>query len=52
MNSWYICEDWMGEPIVSEAEEIFYLAGEELDQLSLPNDRMVVKRLFSEMVQK
>ncbi len=52
MNTWYICEDWRGEPVVSEAEEIFYLAGDQLDELSLPNDRKVVTRLFREMVQK
>ena len=52
MNSWYICEDWMGEPTASEAEEIFYLGSDELDQLSLPNDRKVVTRLFREEFQK
>jgi mutator protein MutT len=46
MNSWFICEDWRGEPVASEAEEIFYLGGEELDKLSLPNDRKVITRLF------
>jgi mutator protein MutT len=48
MNSWYICENWRGEPTASEAEEIFYLGSDELDQLSLPNDRKVVTRLFRE----
>lgn len=52
MNSWYICEDWIGEPTASEAEEIFYLGSDELDQLSLPNDRIVVTRLFREELQK
>ena len=52
MNSWYICEDWIGEPTASEAEEIFYLGSDELDQLSLPNDRKVVTRLFREELQK
>jgi len=52
MNSWFICEDWIGEPTASEAEEIFYLGSDELDQLSLPNDRKVVTRLFREELQK
>ena len=52
MNSWFICEDWSGEPVASEAEEIFYLGGDELTQLSLPNDRKVVTRLFREEIQK
>ena len=52
MNCWFICEDWRGEPLASEAEEIFYLGSDELDQLSLPNDRIVVTRLFREELQK
>jgi mutator protein MutT len=50
MNSWFICEDWVGEPLASEADEIFYLCGDELDKLSLPNDRLVIKRLFYEEI--
>lgn len=52
MNSWFICEGWRGEPVASEAEEIFYLGCDELDWLSLPNDRKVVTRLFREEIQK
>ena len=52
MNSWFICEDWRGEPLASEAAEIFYLDYNDLDQLSLPNDRKVVTRLFREDIQK
>ena len=52
MNSWFICGDWRGKPVASEAEEIFYLGGDELDRLSLPNDRKVVTRLFREEIQK
>ena len=52
MNSWFICEDWGGEPVASEAAEIFYLGCDELDRLSLPNDHKVVTRLFREEIQK
>ena len=52
MNSWFICEDWSGKPVASEADEIFYLGGDELDKLSLPNDRKVITRLFSEEIQE
>lgn len=52
MNSWFICEGWVGEPVASEADEIFYLGGDEVCKLSLPNDRKVITRLFREEVQK
>lgn len=52
MNSWFICEDWKGEPTASEADEIFYLGWCELDRLSLPNDRKIVAQLFREEIQK
>lgn len=51
MNSGFICEDWSGEPTASEAEEIFYLGYDALDQLSLPNDRKVITRLFRKELQ-
>ncbi len=50
LNSWYICEDWIGEPKATEAEEILYLTGDELDRLSLANDRKVIKQLFREEI--
>jgi len=50
MNSWYICESWKGKPVVTEAEEIFYLGGDELDKLSLVYDRKVISRLFREEI--
>ena len=52
LNHWYICDDWAGTPVPEEAEEIFYLGWDELDQLSLPNDRSVVSRLFEEIINK
>ena len=49
MNHWYICVDWGGTPVASEAEEIFYIGEDEVDKLSLPNDRAVISRLFHEL---
>ena len=48
MNHWYICVDWIGTPVASEAEELFYIGRDEVDKLSLPNDRAVISRLFHE----
>jgi 8-oxo-dGTP diphosphatase len=49
MNHWYICHDWSGTPVASEAEELFYIGRDELDKLSLPNDKAVITRLFREL---
>ena len=50
MNHWYICRDWCGSPVASEAEELFYIGRDEVDKLSLPNDKAVITRLFHELV--
>ena len=50
MNHWYICEDWEGVPNPTEAEEVFYIGGDELHKLSLPNDRAVLTRFFREEI--
>ena len=50
MNHWYICRDWCGTPVASEAEELFYIDRNEIFKLSLPNDRTVVSRLFREIL--
>jgi len=50
MNHWYICRDWLGTPVASEAEELFFIDRDEIDKLSLPNDRAVVSRLFREIL--
>jgi len=49
MNHWYICNNWCGIPVASEAEELFYIGIDEVDKLSLPNDRTVISRLFQEI---
>jgi 8-oxo-dGTP diphosphatase len=49
MNHWYICHDWSGTPVASEAEALFYIGRDELDKLSLPNDKAVITRLFHEL---
>ncbi len=46
MNHWYICEDWEGVPNPTEAEEVFYIGGDELHKLSLPYDKAVLTKLF------
>ena len=49
-NHWYICEEWDGTPIPTEAEEVFFIGEDELYKLSLTNDRMVIGRLFREFI--
>ena len=49
LNHWYICGNWSGTPVASEAEELFYIGRDEVDKLSLPNDRVVISRLFREL---
>ena len=46
MNHWYLCEGWKGEPMSTEAEEIFYV--DNAAQLDLPNDRTVITKLLND----
>jgi len=48
MNRWYICEDWVGEPRCTEAEEIFWIGSGDVDCLDLEEDHKVITRLFAE----
>ncbi|MBN2333912.1 NUDIX domain-containing protein [Candidatus Bathyarchaeota archaeon] len=43
---WYLCRGWQGEPRCYEADEVFWLNGDELDRLDLESDRGVVSRLL------
>lgn len=47
MNRWYICEEWVGEPVCTEAEEVFWIGRGEVDRLDLEEDHRVVSRLFA-----
>ena len=49
MNHWYICVAWNGTPVASEAVQVFYIGRDEVDLLSLPNDRAVITRLFHDL---
>ena len=49
-NHWYICEEWEGTPIPTEAEEVFFIGEDELYKLSLANDRKVIGRLFTDFI--
>ena len=46
MNHWYLCENWKGEPVSTEAEEIFYVG--DVTQLDLPNDKTVITKLLND----
>jgi 8-oxo-dGTP diphosphatase len=46
MNHWYLCENWKGEPVSIEAEEIFYV--DNAAQLDLSNDRTVITKLLND----
>lgn len=50
MNSWFICEGWVGEPSCTEAEEIFWIERGEVDRLELEEDYKVITRLFAEKI--
>jgi 8-oxo-dGTP diphosphatase len=49
-NHWYICNEWSGTPVPTEAEEVFFIGEDELDKLSLANDRQVISRLFTDFI--
>jgi mutator protein MutT len=44
MNHWYLCEDWTGEPVSTEADEVYFI--DSADELDLPNDKTIITRLF------
>lgn len=47
INHWYLCEVWKGEPVSTEAEEIFYI--DSADELDLLNDKTVIASLFDSL---
>ena len=47
MNHWYLCQDWKGEPLSTEADEIYFI--DSVDELDLPNDKTVIARLFDSL---
>jgi 8-oxo-dGTP diphosphatase len=47
MNRWYICENWVGAPRCTEAEEIFWIGRSEVGRLDLEEDHRVISRLFA-----
>ncbi len=50
LNRWFICEDWVGEPHCTEAEETFWIGRGEVDRLDLEEDHKVIMRLFAEKI--
>ncbi len=47
MNHWYLCNNWKGEPVSTEAEEIYYIADPR--KLDLPNDRTVITGILRKL---
>jgi hypothetical protein len=47
MNHWYLCNNWTGKPVSSEAKEIYYIS--DPNELDLPNDRSVITQLMREL---
>ncbi len=47
MNHWYLCQNWTGEPVSTEADEVYFI--DKVEELDLPHDKTVITRLFNSM---
>jgi 8-oxo-dGTP diphosphatase len=50
LNNWYICLGWKGNLTPREADAIIFLGREDINKLSLTNDKKVLTRLFDEEI--
>ena len=44
---YYICENWSGETMCNEAEEIFYIKTSEINQLDIELERDVIREILT-----
>jgi len=49
MIHFYLCEDWKGELVNNEAEEIFWIGSKELQVLDFDIDRIAIKETIKKL---